>query len=525
MAERPLRIVGGLLAGGFLGAILGHIPALAFLVRLMLTGGSGYDVWGVVWLWALFGCAGAVLGAVLGLMFGLGLPLKGTAIAFGGALAGAVIGAAIHPEAAGGGTGLGAIVGLVYWLIARRRRGADRPAELDEQKAIHQPKPPRKLTKGGVLVAVVLCGLLLGCIRVLVQASDFTRPVSLAFSPDGSLFASSFTDGTLRVWQSQPDGALAEVALLRDLSGSLKVCLPANEQIVAVRGDGMVVRRPLAGDGVHTCFRLTTGNYGYPGCVFSSDAKWLVYANRPAGAMEVWDVESGSQLAEIEHDGHIEGMGISATSKRLAAILRQPAKSGHIEWRLNTWDLAATPPKLQVDTPVHTPAGAFSPDLQRAAFVGGSMINFEWISGPVVVWSVVSGEKETTIGSAGAHVAHLTFSSDGKKLLAKNYVGGRMRLLDVETGTIEAEEPGVPDTQQWLFSPDGKSLVMADYFSGGPFGSHAAIRLRDARTLQQTAVLWRNDVRRQAVLLTSGLIVVLTWGGVRHVRLHQKTLS
>ena len=74
------------------------------------------------------------------------------------------------------------------------------------------------------------------------------------------------------------------------------------------------------------------------------------------------------------------------------------------------------------------------------------MINFEWMSGPVVVWNVVSGEKETTIRSTGDHVAYLTFSSDGKRLLAKNYVGGRMRLLDVETGAIEAEEPGVPDT-------------------------------------------------------------------------------
>ena len=148
MPERPLRIVGGLLAGGFLGAILGHIPALAFLVRLMLTGGSGYDVFGVVWLWALFGCVGAVLGAVLGVMYGLGLPLKGTLIVFAGTLAGAAIGAAIHPEAAAGGTGLGAMIGLVYWWIARRRRGADRPDELDEQKAIHPPKPPRKPTKG-----------------------------------------------------------------------------------------------------------------------------------------------------------------------------------------------------------------------------------------------------------------------------------------------------------------------------------------------------------------------------------------
>lgn len=175
---------------------------------------------------------------------------------------------------------------------------------------------------------------------------------AVAFSRDGSEIASSCTDGSVRIWDSQTrrelsrlnhDAAVAGVAFSPD--GSQVITASANRaQIwdtaemqpfarlshkdhvfgVAFSPDGTQVPRACR-DGTARLWDVATGHqiraiehYGWVASVaFSSDGERMLTASFDRTA-RIWDIETGRELARFTHDGDVKEIVLSGSGGVLA---------------------------------------------------------------------------------------------------------------------------------------------------------------------------------------------------------------
>jgi len=153
---------------------------------------------------------------------------------------------------------------------------------------------------------------------------------SVAFSPDGTLLATSGTDGRVRLWQVPSWRLHRDLAVHRDVAMGLAF-RPDGELLASGGLDGVVhVSRTGSGKLVHKLGGGRGSRMRIYGVTFSPDGKRLAFGHFD-GSVEVHDLAGGAPQRLEGHRGRIQWLSFHPDGRRLGT----PSTDG--TWRL--WDL------------------------------------------------------------------------------------------------------------------------------------------------------------------------------------------
>jgi WD40 repeat protein/serine/threonine protein kinase len=211
------------------------------------------------------------------------------------------------------------------------------------------------------------------------------------------------------------------------------------------------------------------GHQGWVGFVrFTSDGKRLITRD-VEGNCKVWDMPTGTQLAPpLCLQGKIHALTFTSDGR----ILATADEGGAV--RLWDWGTGQLKKILKEGHNESVYALAFSPDSKLLA-IGGDQI--------VQIWEVARGQERSVLRGHRSGVYHLSFSSDGSKLMTISHDDPIAKLWDVATGREQRAFSGKAGAYVAgsAFSPDGKILATAEAhpFSRELIGS---VRLWDTAT-------------------------------------------
>jgi eukaryotic-like serine/threonine-protein kinase len=291
--------------------------------------------------------------------------------------------------------------------------------------------------------AIKICDEVSG--REVARLRGHTKPVDhVIYSHNGRLLASTSTDGTVRIWETETGRERQVFRDARKLPFLATVFHPNDGELAALAFDGFVKvwdletskeRFSFQGD-VKGIFRL-----GY-----NVDGTRIITAGLRNNA-DVWDAATGKEVFSLRgHKDGIFGFSFSPDGARLA--------TASMDGTVRLWDArpleAVQPPELRTirDLSIVTMV-AFSPDGKRLA--SGTAY------GAVKIWDVATGEMVREMPGQTFFTSGLAFSPDGARLVSSS-LDKTTRVWETATGKEVLALDGF-NALETAFTPDGKALV------------------------------------------------------------------
>jgi len=197
----------------------------------------------------------------------------------------------------------------------------------------------------------------------------------------------------------------------------------------------------------------------------SPDGKLIAVGSE--GKIQLWTVEGGQHLADLEHQGTIWSLAFSPNGR----VLASGSKAGTVM----LWDVPSR--LLKASSEGHADnvnSVAFSPD--------GKLLATGSFDKTVRLWDADTGKEVRRIVVGAGEATGVAFSPDGRTLAATTGMSKVVKLLEIETGKEVRTLAGHTDLVWCVaFSPDGRTLATG--------GRDTTVRLWEANTGKQKAVL------------------------------------
>lgn len=271
--------------------------------------------------------------------------------------------------------------------------------------------------------------------------------VSVAFSPDGTMFAAGSGYSGIICWDTA--------------TGKEKLRIDGHE----------------VGDNI----------------CFSPDGKLLAAARnwqqgREGGVVQLWEVATGKLHGRLEGDENLIRCAAFSPDGKLLA--------GHSQWEeerpgvVRVWELATQKKLLQIPTNSVGQTIAFSPDGELLAFDLHYTVRLcQARTGKELLKLEGHQEVTTRERTSSGYINAIAFSPDGK-LLASASCDSTGRIWDVATGRVlHVLEGHQGFVNCVIFFPDGKTVA-----TGGEDGT---IRCWDVATGRQLSQLQAHDICKQ----------------------------
>ncbi len=259
----------------------------------------------------------------------------------------------------------------------------------------------------------------------------------VAFSPKGNFIATTSSDETIKVWQS--DGSLVDTLEAHD--GDVRqVVFSADEQTMAsVGNDGRVNLWTPQGKLLKT---LKTDSQYLFGIALSPDGQTIISAGS-GQTVQIWRRDGTLRQTLEGHQATVLAVAMSADGQTIVSVDE--------DGRLNLWTIDGT---LQQSIPAHKAeifGVAFSPDGQTIATASKDQT--------VKLWSL-DGVLLHDYTEHQAQVNNVAFSSDGK-LLASVASDHSVRVWQPDGFTLATFVGHQEEVWGIAFSPDDKFVATA----------------------------------------------------------------
>ncbi len=262
--------------------------------------------------------------------------------------------------------------------------------------------------------------------------------LSVAFSPDSKLIASSSSDHTVRLWDLTSGKEIHSITNPHE-EYSAVVFSPDGKTLAIVGRLGITFVSIEAWTARSTI--LSTVTSGRTLC-FSPDSRVLA-AGEPGGKVNLWDVKTGSNLKMFRaHKSGVVGVSFDSSGKFLLTCGRADS--------LRTWDLqsGAQVSSFGVDRFLVREI-VFSPDGKLAATTG--------MSSPPKFINVQTG-AQIKILAEGQNSSSIVFSRDSRLLFGCS-ADSSLCVWNVATGRMIQSTDPRQKISSIAVSPDGKMLA------------------------------------------------------------------
>ena len=277
---------------------------------------------------------------------------------------------------------------------------------------------------------------------------------SVSFSPDSEMLASGGQRGTVRLWNVETRTEIVELSGDAGPVRSVRFSPVRDSEMLASGGlDGTV---HLWNVETRTKIGALTGHIGAVFSLsFSPDGKRLAsIAGDHEGELRLWDVEAHTEIATLT-DNYWEARNVSFSPVRDSKLLAGAGDDGMVR----LWDVDTGAEIAALQGPFnHVTSVIFSPDGKTLATAGR-----DETGGVVYMWDVATRTEIAVIRVQDPNEPIVSFSPDSRTLAYfRDYSSNTVRLWDIEAGI---EKPGLTmnGTPRGVsFSPDGKTLAIAD---------------------------------------------------------------
>lgn len=269
---------------------------------------------------------------------------------------------------------------------------------------------------------------------VLFHLLGHTEAVeALEYAPDGRFILTGSRDGTARIWQAA-DGAPVLTVTHPEFA-----CLPPNVQPCYIYGvawspdgtrfatvgrDGRVVVWESATG--NPLLALSAGLGSVADVAFSPDGRWLA-SGHAAGQAVLWDTASGQQVATLDAESDIvEAVAFSPDTRRLVT-----ASAGGA---LLVWDLTNAPAQVAIEDELFGHVGgvyraAYSPD--------GRYILSGSTDKQIKLWDAATLETRLTLTGHTDRVYAVDMNPAGTRLISGG-ADGTLRLYTLDMTELMA---------------------------------------------------------------------------------------
>ena len=281
--------------------------------------------------------------------------------------------------------------------------------------------------------------------RLSAHTTAFT---SIAFSPDGRIFAAGASDERVRIWRLADGGRVMDL----QTQASQVAFSPDGSTLATGSGQGEVTLWDLASGEKRALNEDRPGSgplYRVNTLAFTSDGKRLV-AGSQACFLQVWDAGSGL-LERVMENGLSDGMGANDVVKS-AILLPDGQEAASNFWTsLLFHDVSGNAPAtlLKIPEPLYIRSIAVLPGGGRIAAGGSGSFQVWKLEPPGMVYAVEGPSLNLVASPDGGLLA--ASDEDGTIYLWRAEDGQRLAVLRGHRGAVE----------QLAFSGDGKYLASA----------------------------------------------------------------